>query len=167
MNIAIIYHSQSGNTEKLAKLLNARLSREGHTVTMFKLETDVLVKGGTIRQPMNFKVTNLPDLSTFDAYCVGGPVWAFGPSVVVYKAIQQMDDLQKKNVLLFVTMGFPLVGMGGKGAIKHMSGAIRAKNGNPLPGIIVPKMFHNFDIEMEKAVSSCLGYFVDYPTTHP
>lgn len=167
MNIAIIYHSQTGNTEKLAKLLDARLKEEGHTVTRFKLETDVPVKGGTIRQPMNFKLTNLPDISTFDAYCIGGPVWAFGPSVVIYKAILQMDDLKKKNVLPFVTMSFPLIGMGGKNAIKHISKAIADKNGNPLPGIIVPKMFHNFDIEMEKAVNSCLGYFVDYPMAHP
>ena len=167
MNLAIIYFSQSGWTEKLAKLLEARLTREGHTASMIKLQTDVTVKGGTIRQPMNFNVTNLPDLSIYDAYCIGGPVWAFGPNVVTYKAILQMDDLKKKNVLPFVTMGFPLTGMGGKGAIRHMSDAIRQRNGNPLPGIIVPKMFHNFDIEMEKAVNTCLGYFVDYPMAHP
>ncbi|MFO7659957.1 MAG: hypothetical protein R6V77_03505 [Candidatus Cloacimonadaceae bacterium] len=167
MNIAIIYHSHSGSTEKLAKLVEVRLTEVGHAISLIKLQTDVPVIGGTIRQPMNFKVTNLPELSTFDAYCIGGPVWAFGPNPVTYKAILQMDDLQKKNALPFVTMGFPLVGMGGKSALKHMSKAIAEKNGNPLPGIIVPKMFHNFDLEMEKAVSNCMGYFEDYPAAHP
>lgn len=71
-----------------------------------------------------------------------------------------MGDLQKKKVLPFVTMGFPFAGMGGKAAIKHMSKAIAEKNGNALPGIIIPKMFRKFDLLMEKAVNDSMAYFV-------
>jgi hypothetical protein len=120
---------------------------------MIELATDVPVKGGSIRQELKFKVTNLPDLSEYDALCVGGPCWAFGPSIVTYKAIQQMGSLNGKKVLPFTTMGFPLEGMGGKGAIKHMSLALQTKGAKVLPGIIIPKMFRNFELLMEKGAS--------------
>jgi len=159
MKIAIIYHSLSGQTAKLAKLMENSLAKAGHAISAIELKTDVPVKGGTIRQPLNFKVTNLPDVSEFDALCIGGPVWAFGPSTVTYKAITQLGELNKKKVLPFVTMGFPLKGMGGKGAIHHMSKALADKGAEVLPGIIVPRMFHNFAQLAEKAAEDSLCFF--------
>lgn len=161
MRIAIIYHSQTGHTRKLAELMQSKLAAEGHDITMVEIKTNVPVNSGTFRQPMNFEITNLPELAGFDAYCVGGPVWAFGPSPVIYKAITVMGDLKKKAVLPFVTMGFPLAGMGGKSTLKHMNAAIANTNGSPLPGIIIPRMFHNVDILMEKATNQCIAYFVN------
>lgn len=161
MKIAIIYHSLSGQTKKLAELLKAKLTQEQHIVSITELATDKPVKGGTIREKINFTVTNLPDLSEFDAICIGGPVWAFGPSTVVYKAILQLPDLKGKMAMPFTTMGFPLTDMGGKGAIKHMSKALSDKGAKVLPGIIIPKMFRKFDILMEIATNNCLEYFKD------
>jgi len=160
MNIAIIYHTMTGNTKILAKRLESKLTREGHEVAMFELETNVPVKGGTIRQPMNFEIVNLPDISDYDALCVGGPVWAFGPSTVIYKAIQLMPNFNGKKVLPFTTMGFPFAGMGGKNAINKISILLLGKAAKILPGIIIPKMFRNFDLLMEKAVGNSLAYFV-------
>ncbi len=151
MKIGIIYHSLSGQTKKLANLMQTELTRNGHEISLVELQTDVPQKGGSIRQQLNFQVTNLPDLSQFDALCVGGPVWAFGPSTVTFKAIQQMTDLKGKKVLPFCTMGFPLKGMGGNGCIKHMSTALKQKGADVLPGIIVPKMFHNFNLLLTQA----------------
>lgn len=161
MNIAIIYHSQTGQTAKVAKHLETKLTRDGHEVTVFDLKTDVPVKGGSIKQPMNFEIVNLPDITEFDALCVGGPVWAFGPSTVIYKALQLMPNFNGKKVLPFTTMGFPFEGMGGKNAVNHISKVLSGKAAKVLPGIIIPKMFHNFDELMKKAVDNCLAYFKD------
>jgi flavodoxin len=156
MKIGIIYHSQSGTTRKLAQHLQTALTQQGHEITMTELKTDVEQKGGTIRQPMNFTVTNLPDVSAYDALCIGGPVWAFGPSTVTFKAIQQLADLKGKKVLPFCTMGFPLKGMGGKGCIRHFSALLKEKGAEVLPGVIVSKMFHNLEQEIGKAVRQSL-----------
>ncbi len=159
MNVAIIFHSLSGQTKKLAGRMAARLIVAGHSVKEIELRTNKPIKSGTIRQPLDFEVTNLPDLAEFDAICVGGPVWAFGPSTVAYKAILQMPALKGKKALSFVTMGFPLKGMGGTAAIRHMNKALTDKGAGVLPGIIVPKMFHNFDLLLEKAAADCVRSF--------
>lgn len=159
MKIAIIYHSLTGQTRKLAQLMQSKLTQAGHQVTMTELKTNIEQKSGTIRQQMKFEVTNLPDLNEFDAICMGGPVWAFGPSTVAYKAILQMQNINGKKALPFVTMGFPFKGMGGKGAIKHMSKALTEKGAVILPGIIIPKMFRNFELLMAEASDQSVGYF--------
>jgi flavodoxin len=157
MNIAIIYYSQTGTTKTLASMMEAGLVEKGHKVKRIELRTNAPVKGGTIRQPITFEVTNLPDLTEFDAICIGGPVWAFGPNTVTYKAILQMPDLNGKKVLPFVTMGFPFKGMGGRGAIQHMSAALAEKGAKVLHGIIVPKMFRNHEFQLKTAVIKCLA----------
>jgi flavodoxin len=159
MKIAVIYHSQTGNTEKLAKYLETSLTGAGHSVTPVKLQTDVEVKSGTRKFMPPFNITNLPNLSEFDAVCVGGPVWAFGPSPVIFKAASQLENLKGKKVLPFVTMGFPCPAMGGKGAIKHLSQALKDKGAEVLPGIIIPRMWHKYERDMQKAAESVIPHF--------
>jgi len=159
MKIGIIYHSLSGQTRKLARLMQAKLKQDGHDTILVELTASPEQKSGTIRQPLKFEVTNLPGISGFDALCVGGPVWAFGPSTVTYKAILQMPELTGIKVLPFVTMGFPLTWMGGNGAIRHMSAALIQKGATVLPGIIVPKMFRKLDLLLEQAAESCRQQF--------
>jgi hypothetical protein len=62
-----------------------------------------------------------------------------------------MPALNGKKALPFVTMGFPLKGMGGKAAIKHMSKLLADKGAQVLPGIIVSRMFHNFELQLKQA----------------
>ena len=158
MKIAIIFHSMTGNTMRLAILIENKLTKAGHEVALTQLQTNKPVKAGSIRQPMEFDITNLPDVSGFDAVIMGGPVWAFGPSTVIYKAITKMKSLNGKKLLPFVTMGFPLKGMGGKAAINHMSNAAKANGAIVLPGIIIPKMFHDFDALIEQGAEDCVNY---------
>jgi hypothetical protein len=157
MRIAILYHSQTGHTQDMAKLIETKLIKAGHEVRTTQLQTNIPQKGGSIRQPMDFEIVNLPDISGFDAIIVGGPVWAFGPSTVVYKALTLMKDLKGKKLLPFVTMGFPLKGMGGKTAIGYMGAVAMANGATVLSGIIIPKMFHNFELLMEKGAESCVN----------
>lgn len=158
MKIAILFHSQTGHTMQMAKLIESKLVKTGNEIVVTQLQTNIPVKAGSIRQPMTFEITNLPDVSGFDAVIAGGPVWAFGPSTVIYKAITQLKGLKDKKLLPFVTMGFPLPGMGGKAAIKHMSAAAKSNGANVLQGIIIPKMFHNFELLMEKGAEDCINY---------
>ncbi len=157
MKIAIIYHSLTGNTQRMAKLIESKLVKAGHEVIATQLQTDIPLKTGTIRQPMTFNITNLPDVSSFDAVIAGGPVWGFGPSPVIYKALTNMKGLKGKKLLPFITMGFPFAGFGGKASITHMSNAAKSNGAIVLNGIIIPKMFHNFEQLMENGAENCVN----------
>ena len=158
MKIAIIVHSLTGSTLQMAKLIEGKLVKAGHIVNLTQLQTNVPVKTGSIHQPMAFEITNLPDVTEFDAVIAGGPVWAFGPSTIAYKAISTLFGLKGKKLLPFVTMGFPLRGMGGTSAVKHMSKAAAENGAIVLQGVIVPKMFHNFELLMEQGAEDCVNF---------
>jgi flavodoxin len=155
MKIAIIFFSQTGHTQRLAKLIESKLVKSGNEVAMTQLQTDKPIAGGTIKQHADFEVTNLPNVSGYDAVLMGCPVWAFGPAVVAYKALTMLKDLKGKRFIPFTTMGFPLVGMGGRNCIKHLSKVAAEKGATVLPGIIVPKMFHNFEQLLEQGAEDC------------
>ena len=109
MHLGIIVYSQSGTTLRFGERIAARLREAGHAVDLVKLETDVPVKMGPAP---NFKIVNLPDGAKFDALLVGGPVWGFSASPVIVAGIKALKGIAGKKVLPFVTMGFPLPGMG-------------------------------------------------------
>jgi flavodoxin len=152
MRIAVLFHSKTGTTRKFADIIAARLREKMHTVDVIEAVTDVPVKTGPSRQETNFRVTNLPDCAAYDAILVGGPVWGFAASPVVAVCLQGLK-LQGKKFIPFVTMGFPLPGMGGKQAMAFMSRVAAAAGAQVLPGKIVPKMFHRPAELMEKAAA--------------
>ncbi|MDD4806417.1 MAG: flavodoxin family protein, partial [Candidatus Cloacimonetes bacterium] len=86
MDTAIIYHSETGNTERFANSLAEALKQKGHSVTGIKLQTSAPVKQASVRDKQEISFTNLPDLSAYDLLIFGGPVWAFGPSPVIIAA---------------------------------------------------------------------------------
>jgi flavorubredoxin len=152
MRIAILFHSKTGTTRKFAEIIAARLAKKNHTAEIIELATDVPVKTNSSRQKPDFRVTNLPDCAAFDAVLVGGPVWGLAVSPVVAVCLQGLK-LHGKKFIPFVTMGFPLPGMGGKQAMAFMSKAAAAAGARVLPGKIVPKMFHRPAELMAKAAA--------------
>ena len=145
MRIVIIVHSQTGNTLKFAESLRKELSGNGHEVKFTRLETTSPIKGGSVRQAMDIRFTNLPDVSEADLILFGGPVWAFGPSPVIVEAIKQLGSLKGKSTLSFVTQGFPLKGMGGKAALAWLNRVAATQGAKVIPGSICCQMFHNLD----------------------
>jgi len=159
MKIAILVHSQTGKTLKFAESLKAKLSANSHEVQLTRLETTMPIKGGSIRQAMDIKFSNLPSVLEADVVLFGGPVWAFGPSPVIVEAIKQLGALKGKKALSFVTMGFPLKGMGGRAALKWMDRTAATQGAKVLPGSICCQMFHNLDAQIEaetKRISALL-----------
>lgn len=159
MKIGIIFHSKTGTTLGFAHLIGGTLREEGHQVELVDLQTDAPVNFGSVRSTPPFKVTNLPDGSSYDALLVGGPVWAFSASPVIYAAVKELKNIKSKKVLSFVTMGLPLPGMGGKQAIALLDKELTAAGAIVLPGVIIPKMFHNFQKLMAEAAQKIKGYF--------
>jgi menaquinone-dependent protoporphyrinogen IX oxidase len=160
MNIAIIIHSKTGITRKLGNLLADKLRKKGHLVDMIDLRTDPPVSSGSVKHHPEFSIVNPPDCKKYNAFLVGGPVWAFSASPVIYECIKsEFKGISGKRAIPFVTMGFPLESMGGKQAIDLMINALEEKGADVLPGKIVPGLFHNRDEVMEKVASEIVSLF--------
>jgi flavodoxin len=116
MKTVILVHSQSGTTLQFAKHIATQLKEKKHDVELIHLQTDPVIKIGSVSKNAPFKFTNLPDIKGYELILLGGPVWAFSASPVAIAALEKLENLSKKKFLPFVTMGFPFPGMGGKKA---------------------------------------------------
>ncbi|MBN2251118.1 MAG: flavodoxin family protein [Candidatus Altiarchaeota archaeon] len=157
MKIAVIVYSKTGTTLKLAKLFKEKLEGKNHAVDLVELATDPDIISGTAKHHTPFSITNLPDAEGYDALLVGGPVWAFSASPVIYEAVGGLKNVSGKKVLPFVTQGFPFTFLGGKQAIGLMSKELTKKGADVLPGISVPGM--NREKRMKDAASDIDSIF--------
>jgi flavodoxin len=144
MKAVLLVYSQTDTTLEFAQRIAERLRDDNHSADIVQLTTDVPVTMGSIRQPMNFKITNLPDVSAYDLVLAGSPVWGFSVCPVPYKALQELGDLQGKKFIPFITMGFFARGMGGTRAARQLSTLAAEKHAQVLPAGIVTKMFHDY-----------------------
>ena len=154
MNIAIIVHSKTGTTRKFADRIADRLKKDGHSINVIQIETDVLIESGSVRSCKRFSITNLPDIKAYDALLLGGPVWGFSASPVIVACMNALGDFGGKKVVPFVTQGFPFKFLGGKQAIGLMSRNAAEKKATVLPGAIISKLFHDIEADMDKAADS-------------
>jgi len=146
VKILIVYHSESGHTKAFAEGILGKLTALGHIVNSIRLETAAPVKMKSVRESQTIDIVNLPDPQDYDALLFGGPVWAWGPSPVIIKAMHKMGKLTGKTCLPFATMGFT----GGKAALRYMSRELGTKGAKVLPGASCRHMLCNFAEEIEK-----------------
>jgi flavodoxin len=155
MKIAVIVHSKTGTTLKAGNLFAGKLREKGHSADVIELKTDPPVNTGSTRSHPQFKITNLPDCKDYDAVLIGGPVWAFSASPVIYEAIKALEGVGGKKVVPFVTHGIPLAFMGGKQAIELMSKTASERGANVLEGIMIGRSAMRPD-NLDKAASEIL-----------
>ena len=77
MDAAIIYHSETGNTERFVNSLADALTQKGHTVKRIKLQTTQPVKQASVRDKQEISFTNLPDIQRPS---LSGPSWTIPAS---------------------------------------------------------------------------------------
>lgn len=159
MQIGVIVHSKTGTTLKFAGLIASKLAEGNHSVDLVELKTAEPVVAGSAKQRNNIRIVNMPDCAKYEALLVGGPVWGFAASPVIIGCIEKLQDIAGKKILPFVTMGFPLPGMGGKQAVKLMSITAAKAGAILLPGLIITKMFHDYNADMEKAADEAVSCF--------
>ena len=114
MNIGIIVYSQTGNTLSVAQGLSDRLSSQGHTVTVDRLETASPARPGQV-----VEFTRVPNILAYGALVLASPVHAFSLAAPMQQYLADID-LQGKPVTLIVTQHFPFPWMGGQRALGQM-----------------------------------------------
>jgi flavodoxin len=123
VKILVVYHTLSGNTEKVANTLADRLSKN-HEVTLKRLEPvgrynhfHVFLALAGLKVPI--RPLDVEPLG-YDAICLGCPVWAGSPTPAVNAFI---DGLELKGVVYpFVTCAAPTTG-----ALKKMTSRLERK----------------------------------------
>ena len=125
MNIGIIVHSQTENTNSVAQKLGENLSADGHSVNVER----VIPVGDVTPGSKDIEFESQPDISAYDGLVFGAPVHAFSLSPAMNAYLSQLPSLQDKKVACFVTKGAPFKWTGGTRAIGQMKKICQAKDG--------------------------------------
>jgi flavodoxin len=109
MSVCIVYHSETGNTKKvaehIAKTTGATLIPVRDLSGYNKLTMYVL---GIPRARAGDKAPIEPpiiDVSPFDLVIIGSPVWAFRPTPAANAAIAALSNCEGKKGIVFITSG--------------------------------------------------------------
>ncbi len=109
MSVCIVFHSETGNTKKVAEyvakatgatLLPVRDCAGYNKITMYLL--------GIPRARAGDKATIDPpkiDVSAFDLVVIGSPVWAWKPTPAANAAIAALSGCEGKKGMVFATSG--------------------------------------------------------------
>jgi hypothetical protein len=109
MSVCIVYHSETGNTKKVAEhvaretgatLISVRDLAGYNRITMYLLGIPRARAGdrAIIDPPVI-------DVSAFDLVVVGSPVWAFRPTPAANAAIAALHGCEGKRGIAFITSG--------------------------------------------------------------
>ena len=107
MPTCIIYHSETGNTKKVAKAVAAATGAdliEVKTVphyTMMAMYTTGINKA-LKGEPDEIEQTEI-DVSAYDLIVVGTPVWAFRPTPAINAAVSALSGCEGKRAVVFET----------------------------------------------------------------
>lgn len=153
MKVGIIVHSYTENTLSVAQKLLKKLEKKGHQVTLDR----VIASNENPNASGNVVLKAIPDTSLYDTIIFAAPVRAFSLSPIMKVYLNQIADLDGKNVGCFVTEQLPLPWMGGKQAIKAMTHYIEKKGGHLLVTGIVNWSNKNRDIMINEVVDRFTG----------
>lgn len=123
MRIAIIVHSNTGNTLSVAEFIKERLLGKGHDVILEK----VVARNNQEVRINNVELINSPSVKNYDAYIFAAPVHAFSLSGVMNYYLSQIDSLNQKPVFCFLTMAFPFRFLGGNHGLRQFVKALNDK----------------------------------------
>jgi NAD(P)H-dependent FMN reductase len=110
MKSLIIYYSYSGNTKKVAGYLREYLGQRGQAdIAELKAPDETNSFLGQCRRAFLRKRARIEPLNydpgKYDLICLGAPVWAFAPPPAMNTYLDQVQNIQGKEVVLFTTYG--------------------------------------------------------------
>jgi len=133
MKIGIVIHSYTGNTLLVAEKIRRELEQKGHCVEINRVEA----LDEDPSKTEDIKIKTSPEIYQYDMVIFGAPVRAFSVSPAMALYLGQLNSMQDKKALCFVTQALPFEWMGGKRAISQMKKALYLKYADiPDTGII-------------------------------
>jgi len=129
MKIGIVVYSQTGNTEAVAKKIEAGLKAKGHEVDYLKVELHQKVEGSDPVTDANYK--SMPKIDGYDAYVIGSFVEAFSLNRAMKYYLGQLGSVDA-DVACLTTQGLMAPWMGANRAQKQMQALLKGKGANIL-----------------------------------
>lgn len=110
MSVAIIYHSDTGNTRHVAQHLASQCTDahlvEVHDIAKYSIFTQFLIWCKKARSEEKNEIEpHAIDVSGYDLLVLGSPVWAFKPTPVIHAAIDALKACEGKSTVGFFTHG--------------------------------------------------------------
>jgi flavodoxin len=132
VKIAIVVHSQTGNTAQFARVIAEKLRLRG-----YEADVELLRVSGSINpRTRSVEFKRLPEVGDCEVLLFGGPVWAFNASPAIMSYINTFASLKHKRVLCFVTHALPRF-LGAGRALRRMQSALELLGAEVLPGVEV------------------------------
>jgi len=133
MKIGIIIHSQTGNTLSVANQIKERLSAAGYSVEL----EQVTAVDEKQPDPSKIKLKTVPETAGYDYLIFGAPVHGASLSPVMKVYLSQVQSLEGKKTICFMTEFFPYAWMGGNRAVGQMKAACSSKGANVVSAGVV------------------------------
>ncbi|MCK4268998.1 MAG: flavodoxin family protein, partial [Methanogenium sp.] len=107
MPTCIIYHSETGNTKKVAKIVATATGAdliEVKTVSHYSMMAMYTTGINKARkgEPDEIEPSEI-DVSAYDLIVVGTPVWAFRPTPAINAAVSALSGCEGKRAVVFET----------------------------------------------------------------
>lgn len=99
MVIGIIVYSHTGHTLSVAKRLKARLTTDGHQVSLVELQTVVPLSLGATTAALK----TMPNMEQYDTLLLGTPVRGGVPSPPMKVFLEQTVSFGDRKIVCFVT----------------------------------------------------------------
>jgi NAD(P)H dehydrogenase (quinone) len=106
--VAILFYSRTGNTKKIAELLNDRLRQHEIETDLIEIEVEGKVNFRRIGK-MSKDIADIPllnpdySLSGYDLIVIGTPVWTGNPALPCLSYLQRLEKNGEKRIALFLT----------------------------------------------------------------
>lgn len=110
MKILITYFSHTGNTEKVVNIIANELKTKNNVDSQRLIPTNgatnffTRCRDARRREHPEIKPINT-DISKYDLIILATPVWALNAAPAINTYLDQIHDLQKKNIVLILVSG--------------------------------------------------------------
>lgn len=152
MKIGIIVYSHTGNTLSVAEKIKNSLSLAGHMVAIER----ITAVNNDPRSQEGKQLKNAPNISPYDAFLFGAPVWAFSLSPLMKDYISQLPSLHGNKTGCFVTQQFPYAWMGGSHAIRQMQKTCESKGADIFETGVINWSSKKRDVQIQNLIERFL-----------
>jgi flavodoxin len=113
MKIGIVYYSRTGNTRKVAKMLEEKFKEKNSEVDLIEIEHIkrpgffAAGKAASNQQELPIKNSDF-DMQKYDIIIIGSPTWAGRPSPFVKSFMNKAENIKGKKMAVFGTGMSPI-----------------------------------------------------------
>lgn len=148
MSIGIVVYSQTGNTKTVAQKIKESL----HSSYDINLET-IEVEEQSKHEKAEGEIVDKPAVSDYDIIIFGAPVHAFTLAPAMKNYLKELEGLEGKKVVCFVTKSLIFNWTGGYQAIHKMKKICQSKGADISETAIIRWSASNSDEQVEELIT--------------